>query len=101
MLYLLLTLLALLVGSWAWVLALGLRMPSVMLTAWLVVFIAQTSVVTLVAGALDHLSSGWLAGASLAVGIGEVGWALRWRRAFVVRSARSIATGSRSALARS
>ncbi|HEX4217451.1 MAG TPA: hypothetical protein VHZ02_03725, partial [Acidimicrobiales bacterium] len=96
---LLLTLLALVVGSGAWILGLGLRMPSVMITAWLVVFIAQTSVVTLVTGALDHLSSGWLGGASLVVALVEVGWALRWRRALVAHSALSLATGVRRAVA--
>jgi hypothetical protein len=99
MVLLLLTLLALVVGSGMWILALGLRMPSVMITAWLVVFIAQTSMVTLVIGAFDHLSSGWLGGASLVVALVEVGWALRWRRTFVWRSAQSLATGLRSALA--
>ena len=100
MLLLLLTLLALVIGSGAWILALGLRMPSLMITAWLVVFIAQTSVVTLVMGAFDHLSSGWLGGASLLVALVEVTCALRWRRSFVGRSAVSILTAMRSALAR-
>jgi hypothetical protein len=101
MVLLLLTLLVLLVGSGAWILALGLRMPSVMLTGWLVVFIAQTSVVTLVMGAFEHLSSGWLGVASLVVALVEVGWAVGWRRAFVSRSAVSFGSGLRSAFAHS